>query len=629
MPPPSEVRALIVGIDSYPGLGAAFDVPGAAAGAVAFAKWLISERGVDPAHVDLWLSPRSGKPATDLCQEAGLVGVAPKPFDWGKFRQAMAAPAGYFVDGTFLMVYFCGHGVVSGARGEQYLVLPQATKSQFNCFEVTNWRELFKGPGWSHFGWQLWLVDACKNKWGVNMDPVVDSWNPGNTAGVRQCAMFACSTGESASIDSQYGPRFTRELLKQLGSSATGDWPDFVLALRGTAAQVRVDSQGAQSPSIAIGEDWYGVPFLVTDDLTIGLFGLLNAIPWPTSRFLPYAAKAQRSSQTGMTLPDDLEGLLALLNESPSTAGVPPLLDFAERVARAVDLPKLRVWIDSVLTPQQKAELKNRLQESAGHARLSLWYRDDGPTPCIEGDLDVLDAGSGIRAWQRKPAKPVTPDTVEATIGRWLSDVYDHAKGQKLDLVIDLYMPRKLLTNCTYDTATVRLDAENEMRLGEDHAALLRCTDRYKALTKRTRWEKLGPKILSRLTEGGVVPLRWATAADTAQSLKGAFVPEGVASPVWLGFDPSLCGGGLPLDAALENGLPAVIWLHAELSTDALKALDLGLQTLLSSALDEFPARLIEWRSTQPSDPGQSVSFLLDDPARMPALWASWTQPGV
>ena len=629
LPPPDEVRAIVVGIERYPGLGPSFDAPGAVAGALAFASWLINERRVRASDIDLWLSLRDASDVREACKAAGLADATVHDFAWSNFRAAMEEPAGVMLDGRFLIVYFCGHGVVSGARGEQYLVLPEASEKQFRCFEALNWRQLFRGSGWERYGHQLWIIDACRNQWGEAMRPVPDEWNPGEPKLVHQCAMFACAAGGTAAIDSKAGPRFTRELLTTLTRMpANGGWPAFDAALQETASRLRADPALGQSPTLSIGEDWFGTAMVGPGLAGAELHTLLATIAWPYARFKPYVMRARAATSIFAPQPADLKSAIEQLHEAAPVDGVPPLVDFAERVARAVPSPMLHEWVTSRLAPQRLAELAARLDADIAHACLSLWYRDDGAQPCIEGELDVLDAGGGVRAWPRAQAKLVTTGDVGKTIGEWMQEVYEHVGSSAINLVVELYLPRALLTATAYDTAIVPLTADEELRLGEDHPALLRCTDRYKGPTKLSRLRKHAPAILARLSQAPADRLRWTVSGESSAALRTAFIVESALAPVWLGFDPAECGNDAPLDVALAEGLPAVVWLRANTSEESLKALRSGLQELLKSPLNDLPARLVTWRSKHAGDAGRSLSLLLDDPARLPAMWASWTQPG-
>jgi hypothetical protein len=237
----------------------------------------------------------------------------------------------------------------------------------------------------------------------------------------------------------------------------------------------------------------------------------------------------------------------------------------------------------------------------------------------------MIDATGGEHVWQRVDAKPVTPDTMEHTVGQWLQDVYRRLKLETV-LVVELYLPRPMLTSGTLDTASIPLAAGGKLRFGEDHVALLRCTDRYKGRIKRQRWNRLAPAILLRLGQPAD-RLRWASAGDVEDEIKDAFLSEAADAPVWLGFDTFSCSDAQPLDNALSVGLPAVIWLRAE-DDATIGSIQPKLRQLLNSPLDKLPAALQAWRERQPAGSGRAVSVLLDNPAHFPAIWKPWAQPG-
>ncbi|WP_233464760.1 caspase family protein [Paraburkholderia madseniana] len=626
LPPPAEVRAIIVGIESYPGLGASFDAPGAASGALAFASWLV-QRGVPKDAIELWLSSRDGSEIREICATAGLESVMAHEFRWSEFRHRYAEPRGMFSNGRFLMVYFCGHGVISGPEHKQYLVLPEATEQQFHCFETQNWLRLFTSFGWENYGHQLWIIDACRsNEWGPSMKPVRNEWNPGDGSSIHRCALFACAEGESAALNSKYGPRFTKELLATLADTPTHEWPAFDEALRATAKRLRDDPNSRQRPTYSFNEDWFGHPLLGPDFARPRLEDVLSGIPWSLERFMPYVNRSLPMIHIPAG-PLDLQTALALLRDLRPVDGVPPLLDFAERVARASCSEALRTWIESQVTPQQSAQLDARLATDSCRARLALWYRDDGPQSCIEAELDVIDAGGGVRPWPRMPAKAVTEQTVHAVFGEWLQAVYDHVGNLDVELIIELYLPRSMLTAAAYDTAIIPL-ANDELRLGEDQPTLLHCTDRYKARAKRMRWYKRAPEILDRLVGHAADPLLWALPGEDATELLNLFTSGAATAPVWLGFDPHARRDETPLDVAITEGLPAVLWVRAQATDEIIAMLKAELRDLLKLGTDELPNRLAHWRERQCSDACRTVAFLLDDPKqRLPAIWTQWSQP--
>ena len=437
---------------------------------------------------------------------------------------------------------------------------------------------------------------------------------------------MSCLTGESSAIDSALGPRFTRELLASLSQAPAGEWPDFEHALREAAAALHADPALAQSATLIAGDDWQGLPLLGRGLEGRRLIDVLGDIDWSYERFKPYLLRAL-PAQTLVQMPADLQAGIELLQGLLPLAGVPPVLDFAERVARASGLDALRDWVDLRLSKHQRAELASRLSKSGYRARLRLWYRDEAEPPSIEAELDIIDAGAGAPPWQRAAAKPTAPGTVCGTVGQWVQAAYNHLGRQDGELVVELYLPRGLLAADAYDTARVPLDGGDEMQLGHELPTLLRCTDRYKSHAKLGRLRRHGPSILARLGADASQGLRWALPQDTADGLHQAFVAPASAC-VWLGFEAQGAGGHQPLAHALEVGLPAVLWLRAQAQAAAWAAAQPSLQTLLNSPLAELPARLAVWRDAQVDAAARNVAVLLDDPAQLPALLNQWLQPG-
>lgn len=629
LPAPDQVRAIVVGIERYAGLGQRFTAHGAAKGAFSFAHWLI-ERKVSPSSIALWISMADGSDAGQASHSAGLAGVATREFASEDFRGAMSQPDGMLTDGQFLVVYFCGHGVVSregSTQIQQLLVLPEATKTQLRCIAIPNWQDLFHGNGWERFRQQLWVVDACRDQWSNAMPTTLDKWVPGKVYEVKQCSMFSCGTGETAAITSDQGPRFTRELITTLKSRspADRDWPDFVEAFNEAATRLRDESSSSQDPVLLMGADWSGSTLMPAPDLAAQLLGHLADLSWPNKDFLPYLKRVDIQSEFAEPL--DLGRAVDRICNLMAVRGLPPVLEFAARVARAADSPTLEDWVKSRLSAQQMAELAQCLEADGGKARLSLWYRDDAGHSCIEGDLEILDAGGGLSTWTRPDAKSVTADTLVKVIGQWLDEVYAHV-GTNTDVVVELYLSRKLLTSSALDTAVIQTDDGEDIRLGRDLAVLLRSTDRYKGRMKRQRWTREAPEILSRLDAADANALHWADTADARKLVPAAFLAKTKEAPVWLGFESACQAGEALLDTALTEGLPAVIFLRASSDPATMAPLLAQLQRLLRSSLDQLPGALRDWRSARQDEASKTASLLLDDPGHFPKIWAPFTQPG-
>jgi hypothetical protein len=617
LPPPAEVRAIVVGIGQYPGLGTEFKVAGAAAGAWAFANWLVNELHVAPTHVQIWLAPEAagGKP---------IDGVDRRELDWAALQKALDQPADGFASGRMLVVYFCGHGLVSGVRLDQYLVLPHASAAQLRCIDVANWQVHFSGPGWQRFEHQLWIIDACRNQWGPKMVPSPQTWTPGVVAAPSRFVALSCSIGQEAAIDSEQGPRFTRDLLAQVKTQGAAGWPDFAAAVRQVAADWKKDPLKGQSPILA--EDWDRSPLRGDGLADETLLQVLETIEWTPDRYQPYWEHALRRS--GAVLPPGakLDQALNHLEGLKAVDGVPPLLEFAERVARASRSNDLAKWLKARLSKVMRKVLDQRIASDPVRARLSLWYRDDMKPAQMEAAVEVFDAAGGVKPWRRTDAKPIEAGIAEV-IAEWVREIERHVSDQPVALEIELYLPSTLLTSEPCDHAIVGAGKE-ELRLGEDHAVLLHCTDRFKSKAWIGRLRQRGPVILQRLVHKQPATLRWATARDDADTIRKRFVDDAVDAPVWLAFD--LAPGAkvsVALDAALAEGLPAVTWLRLPLDAKARKRIASKLPDLLSAPLDDLSGRVQSWRRAESMKVHQHLSVLLDDAQRRPKLFTKFSQP--
>lgn len=632
LPPAAQACAIVVGIERFAGLGPDFAVPGAVAGALNFARWLVHGRSLPPSQLQLWLLDEADGAAASRVQAVGLAGCDLHRFCGNTFWQAMTRPPAAFAGSRFLCVYFCGHGVVSGERNDQLLVLPEATVHQFQCIDLENWRQLFSGSGsgWEAFGDQLWIADACRNSFGDAMKPLRRTWSLAPPTALRRCTMFACAVGETAAIDAAEGPRFTRALLAQLPAAPEDAWPDFEAALRAAAAALRAHADSPQSPAMTPGEGWDGLPLNLGGAGEEPLTRLIEEAqmgPVDLLRLLQAAMPLH-----GPPLPAEWRAALALLQGLSPVDGIPPALDFAERVARTQPLPAVRRWLDRRLTQQQRTELEDRLRRSPCRLRLQLWYREDVQPPLLEAELKVVQAGPGVKPWPRSPGLPTSAETLPEAIGAWLRAAYAAVPVEATDveIEIELYLPRKLLGDTAFDIAAVPLGGGDESRLGRDVSALLRCTDRYKGPRKLQNLKRHAPGILARLHQLGGPAARWALAGEAEELWARALTVSRADAPVWLAFDPAALGGQQPLDVALVEGLPAVLWLRVKGAAAAGAACAPQIfEPLLAGPSDALPQRLRDWRQRQP-EPASSVALLLDDPDpyRLPALLREWSQPG-
>lgn len=625
LPAPADVRALIIGIEEYTALGVDYRVPGAVAAAMSFARWLVTTRGVDSAAVELWLVPAEGTSTDRADDDPRMQAITCRRFEWDTFRRTMAAPRGTFATGTGLIVYFAGHGALSGVDSKQYLVLPEASRDQFNCIELDNWRSLFASGAWCRFQQQLWIVDACRNQWASGQYLNVDRWQVGIVKLVQRCLLCACSEGELASVMSPGGPRYTRELLALLAEDDAQPWPDFGRAFDAIFVALESTGTARQRPTVLL-ENWAGKRAFDAGRDCRYLIDLLDRIDWDFKRYLPYIMRAQSLAPPGFARPASLEEGLRELERLGPVDNIAPMVDFVARVADATGNAALRQWVEDPLNERQRATLAARRRNDRAFVTLSLWYASDGVQPVMHGGLDIVEAGSGVQPWPRMPAKPVAAGREIDVIGEWVQAVYDHLGLHDFDLTVELFLATDLLTHGAFDLAAIPLADGDRLTLGADCAALLRCADRYKGGRKLQALRRIAPGILAR-HDGMPDRLHWAVPGDDASSLLQCFAAEGQSAPVWLGFD------GVPSDAdallrtAISSGLPAAVWLRAERDVLTEEQLRDRVRTLLASALEALPGALMAMR-LEKDKAARTVAILLDDPGRIPEMFTRFRQPG-
>ena len=437
--------------------------------------------------------------------------------------------------------------------------------------------------------------------------------------------MLSCAVGETAGMMGM--PVFTRALLDALQQDGGRPWPDFEQVFVSVAVKLAGDRLAPQLPVMRM-ERWDGSQVEGPGFVGPSIGDLLSQIGWIYKQFLPYVRGALAVLQQPVTLPDSLPDAIARLNELPAVGGIPPLLDFVERVGRAAHNEMLQRWVAQRLTPHLRAELADRLRGGTVRVRLSLWYREDGVEgPFIEGDLDIVVDAGGIRPWPRLPAKPAPVGRELEVLAEWVSAAFDHVSGMNrtVDLEVELFLPMSLLGTTEYDIAAVELD-NDELRLGEDYPVVLRCTDRSKGKFKYARFREQARKVLARLERRADGQLRWVHPHENAEAWTGEFLAEG-AEAVWLGFDALSCSPE-PLSVALQYCLPAAVWCRSTPQHGESAELLASLRELLKSSLDTLPAALKKWRTSDARRARAKAALLLDDPDRMPAIWSPMAQPG-
>jgi hypothetical protein len=159
---PENVYALVVGIEKYKG-GSEWDLNGPANDALKFANWLL-ERGVEPDHIQLFLSPLDKNVA--LIQDAKAKGLTPKTANHDliaeTIRSQLTSQNGR---GDLLYVFWGGHGNITKTQATIRRMLfadtDDDTKWNLNFNSLLEALSTFAyGSG---FRQQIFFIDTCAN----------------------------------------------------------------------------------------------------------------------------------------------------------------------------------------------------------------------------------------------------------------------------------------------------------------------------------------------------------------------------------------------------------------------------------------------------------------------------------
>ncbi|MFD0269842.1 hypothetical protein ACFVGY_25270 [Streptomyces sp. NPDC127106] len=227
-PDPARVHAVVVGIEHFKYIED-LNLPGAAADAMRFARWL-RMRGVPKDNITLLLTPlkESWQALNEQAQQLDL-GIT---FAGSRdvIMNALAPRSRADVpEGDVLFVYWGGHGLLG--RGERRLLLcPDVTNEDPRCIDLTDLREHLSRPDVAGYRRQMFLVDACatfiENRKRVGT-PTVASFPAGQRAAVEQFMLLAAAVGQAAvQVGADQRGMFSAAVLDWLERHSPGLAPD-------------------------------------------------------------------------------------------------------------------------------------------------------------------------------------------------------------------------------------------------------------------------------------------------------------------------------------------------------------------------------------------------------------------
>lgn len=222
---------LAVGLERYD-YGEGMALPGAAGGAVRFARWAL-DCGVPAERVMLacsWLEEPSSSPFAGV----RLVGTTRDMLD-----TALQDAVG--VGGDLLLLYWCGHGLLNEAR-ERVLFTANATAGNKLNIPVDEILKVLSSTQGIGFDRQILIVDACANfVEDMRFDAALprSSLAKGMPREVQQFVLFAAEQGQIADYNRvERRAAFSTAVLAWLESEAGQTLPPDMSALRRHVGEV-------------------------------------------------------------------------------------------------------------------------------------------------------------------------------------------------------------------------------------------------------------------------------------------------------------------------------------------------------------------------------------------------------
>ncbi|WP_433043545.1 caspase family protein [Dactylosporangium sp. CS-033363] len=230
---PSDIQAVVVGLEMYPSAG--WQLPGVSAEAIRFARWL-RNGGVPAQNIHLLLAPAQARyvEATLLARQLGIEPLAVTSSDQLRefFKTDLA-----IARGSLLYVYWGGHGAVTNDE-RRILFGPDATDGDLRAFDLGELRRYLTRSEVGRYAQQVFFIDSCAGylqDYGPDKSVLI-AFPPHIPQTVEQFVLHAAAIGQESAHDpvTASGP-FSDTLLGWLERDA----PDLRVDLRGLTDYVR------------------------------------------------------------------------------------------------------------------------------------------------------------------------------------------------------------------------------------------------------------------------------------------------------------------------------------------------------------------------------------------------------
>jgi vWA-MoxR associated protein C-terminal domain len=237
-----HVYALVVGIEKYKG-GSEWDLNGPAKDALKFASWLL-DRGVKPAHIQLFLSPLDKN--VGVLGDAKAKGLNPFPADRNHIDSAIRSQLTSEGNrGDLLDVFWGGHGIITktGATTRRLFFSDTDNINKWNLNFDSLVEALSTFVHGSGFKQQNFWIDACANTYYQGLYETIGAEaaasifiTNGEQGKAEQFVLLAAAEYEVATNESTEGTgRFSRAVLDELAGKSL--LPD----MKALAEQIKAD----------------------------------------------------------------------------------------------------------------------------------------------------------------------------------------------------------------------------------------------------------------------------------------------------------------------------------------------------------------------------------------------------
>jgi hypothetical protein len=597
----ADIRAVVVGIDIYD-YGDAWTLRGPTSDALRTVDWLLAS-GVESKHIALFLSA----PSWETSEVTGWMDAN----NWTIRRDAAQHAISSFFNielnklgGKALLLHWGGHGAVDEATRQNCLFTADAVRDAPHCLSAQDLLQTLSDVRLSHLAQQVHIFDMCASPFSRLGTAVLP--NPARLfktgkveLKVQQCAMFASSLGRVAANISKRGTGLFSELifaeLKKHPSPTMADFGSVFKAVvdkgkeNGLNAQhPRLQFKGVADPELELGSP---VPAQAAPDL----LALIEARKHPLDllkRLYLQSLPVLPRDEPGHAKEDWLHHLADARPRAPGYGG--PLIEFAERLARATADGAYRTWAQNNAEPGPYENVVRKLDEErvADRPIATLFVAIESET---SEELHWWIEAPDPADRSRKKRAPLGKLGLIPALEACLPPIVLEASGvleSRYRMRIGFIVPAQLFSK-GLESLQIRW-GDDSYRLDEQYPVLFHWHDRAIRNSPRyvTNWQQIMRTLGPRIQSGGNAGVQWLDAPTKTNLATRHVRAPGLlqASPVGavcLGIDHPHShapeAGLTTVVECLKSGVPCLFWLQLPRSAQKAKELRTRVATAFAS----------------------------------------------